>query len=79
MSETVRNAVAPALPEVGFLRLSDVLKLIPLSKSAWYRGIRSGEFPCPVKLGKRASAYRASDIRALIERLGRGEGVAHEE
>lgn len=77
MSETVQN-VAPALPEVGFLRLSEVLKLIPLSKSAWFRGVAEGRFPRPVKLTQRASAYRASDIRALLERLGRGEGVAHE-
>ena len=77
MSETVQN-VAPALPEVGFLRLSEVLKLIPLSKSAWFRGVAEGRFPQPVKLTQRASAYRASDIRDLLERLGRGEGVAHE-
>lgn len=77
MSETVQN-VAPALPEVGFLRLSEVLKLIPLSKSAWFRGVAEGRFPRPVKLTQRASAYRASDIRDLLERLGRGEGVAHE-
>ena len=77
MSETVQN-VAPALPEVGFLRLSEVLKLIPLSKSAWCRGVAEGRFPRPVKLTQRASAYRASDIRDLLERLGRGEGVAHE-
>ncbi|WP_300733055.1 AlpA family phage regulatory protein [uncultured Desulfovibrio sp.] len=77
MSETVQN-VAPALPEVGFLRLSEVLKLIPLSKSAWFRGVSEGRFPQPVKLTQRASAYRVADIRALIERLGRGEGVAHE-
>lgn len=77
MSETVQN-VAPALPEVGFLRLSEVLKLIPLSKSAWFRGVAEGRFPRPVKLTQRASAYRASDIRALLERLGSGKGVAHE-
>lgn len=69
----------PPLPEVGFLRLSEVLKLIPLSKSAWFRGVAEGRFPRPVKLTQRASAYRASDIRDLLERLGRGEGVAHEE
>lgn len=77
MSETVQN-VAPALPEVGFLRLSEVLKLIPLSKSAWFRGVSEGRFPQPVKLTQRASGYRVQDIRALLERLGNGEGVAHE-
>ena len=68
-----------ALPEEGFLRLSEVLKLIPLSKSAWFRGVSEGRFPQPVKLTQRASAYRVADIRARLDRLGRGEGVAHEE
>lgn len=77
MAENMQSNATP-LPEVGFLRLSDVLKLIPLSKSAWFRGVSAGLFPRPVKLTKRASGYRAEDIRALLERLGRGEGVPHE-
>lgn len=62
----------------GFMRLAQVLPLVGVSRSNWYRGIRSGEFPAPVRLGKRAAGYRVADIRALLERLGRGEGVPHE-
>lgn len=72
------SAAATALPEVGFLRLAEVLPLVGVSRSNWYRGVQSGEFPCPVKLGKRAAGYRVQDIRDLLERLSRGEGVAHE-
>lgn len=67
------------LEMAGFVRLSQVLPLVGLSRSSWYRRVRSGEFPCPVKLGKRTAGYRVQDIRALLERLSRGEGVAHEE
>lgn len=56
----------PMLPETGFLRLSGVLALIPVSKSTWWAGVKSGRFPKPVKLGKRITAWRAEDIRALI-------------
>ena len=73
MSESVQNT--PTLPEVGFLRLADVLKLIPVAKTAWYEGVREGRFPAPVKLTRRASGYRVEDIRALIDRLGRGKGA----
>lgn len=73
MSESVQNT--PTLPEVGFLRLADVLKLIPVAKTAWYEGVREGRFPAPVKLTRRASAYRVEDIRALIDRLGSGKGA----
>lgn len=74
MSITNQNS-APTLPEVGFLRLSDVLKLIPIARTAWYAGVKEGRFPAPVKLTKRASGYRVGDIRALIARLDAGEGA----
>ncbi len=54
------------LPETGFLRLPEILKLIPVSKSTWWAGVKSGRFPAPVKLGARITAWRVEDIRALI-------------
>lgn len=74
MAEQSETSV-PTLPAVGFVRLADVLKLIPVGKSAWYAGIKEGRFPAPVKLNKRAAAYRVEDIRALIERLSSGEAA----
>ncbi|MDE2382808.1 MAG: AlpA family phage regulatory protein [Xanthomonadaceae bacterium] len=56
-----------ALPETGFLRLPEVLKLYPVSRSTWWAGVRAGRFPQPVKIGERCTAWRAEDIRELIE------------
>lgn len=61
------------LPTQGFIRLTSILALIPISKSAWWEGCRTGRFPAPVKLGPRTTAWRVEDIRDLIERLGKGE------
>lgn len=61
------------LPTQGFIRLASILALIPISKSAWWEGCRTGRFPAPVKLGPRTTAWRVEDIRALIEQLGKGE------
>jgi len=58
-----------ALPETGFLRLAQVLSLIPVGTTKWYAGVKAGEYPAPVSLGGRTRAYRVSDIRALIDRL----------
>ena len=55
------------LPEVGYLRLSQILNIIPISKSAWWEGCRSGLYPKPVKLGPRTTAWRVEDIRKLME------------
>lgn len=54
----------------GFLRLSQVLALVPVGKSTFWAGVKSGRFPKPVKLGPRTTAWRASDIAALIKSLG---------
>jgi predicted DNA-binding transcriptional regulator AlpA len=62
------------LPTEGFLRLNQIIgnkgapAIIPVSRSTWWAGVREGRFPKPIKLSKRTTAWRVSDIRALIER-----------
>ena len=56
---------------IRFLRLPEVLKIIPISKSAWWQGIRDGKFPKPIKLGLRTSAWLQSDIETLCARLSK--------
>ena len=58
------------LPAVGFIRIRTVLQIIPVSRSAWYLGIQQGQYPRPVKLGPRSSAWRVEDIRELINKVG---------
>lgn len=66
------------LPETGFVRQRTILgdektpAIIPVGKSAWWEGIKAGRYPAPVKIGPRAIAWRAEDIRALVEKLGGG-------
>ncbi|MBK8893727.1 MAG: AlpA family phage regulatory protein [Propionivibrio sp.] len=40
--------------------------MIPISRSAWWAGIREGKFPKGIKLGSKTTVWRAEDIRALI-------------
>ncbi|QOY95721.1 AlpA family phage regulatory protein [Massilia sp. UMI-21] len=64
------------LPETGFLRLPQIIgdnkvqppvpAVVPVCKSTWWAGVKSGRFPSPVKLGPRTTAWRVEDIRALI-------------
>lgn len=62
------NLTRPTLPETGFVRLPQILSLIPISRSAWWAGIREGKFPQGIKLGSKTTVWRAEDIRNLIER-----------
>ena len=61
------------IPSTGFLRLSQVLALIPVGKSSWWRGCKSGRYPKPVKLAPRTTAWKAEDIAALVATLGNKE------
>lgn len=57
------------LPETGFVRLPTVLAVVPVSRSTYYAGMKSGRFPKPTKISERCSAWRVEDIRKLIEGL----------
>jgi prophage regulatory protein len=71
---------AQALPTTGFIRLPQIIgnpksdppitPLIPVSKSSWWAGIKSGIYPKPVKLGARTTAWKVEDIKQLISELG---------
>jgi len=60
----------PSLPDVGFIRIKQVFAVFPVSRTAWYEGIKEGRFPAPVKLSERTAAWRVSDIRALLASYG---------
>ena len=69
------------LPAAGFLRLAQIIgnpkkgipPIIPVCRSSWWAGVKSGRFPQPIKLGPRTTAWRVSDIIALTE----GNGSCH--
>jgi prophage regulatory protein len=60
----------------GLLRVNDIIgnpkkgipALIPVSRSTWWSGVKSGRFPKPVNvLGGSITTWRAEDIRRLVE------------
>jgi len=59
-----------SIPTTGFLRLPQILAIVPISKSAWWEGCKTGRFPKPIKLGPRTTAWKAEDITALVRQLG---------
>ena len=58
------------IPSTGFLRLPQIMELVPISKSAWWEGCRTGRYPKPVKIGPRTTVWRAEEIKAFIESAG---------
>jgi predicted DNA-binding transcriptional regulator AlpA len=72
---TRRTVMVMDINEHSLLRLPHVLALIPISRSAWWAGCKSGRFPKPVKIGPRTSAWRGADIIAVREKILRGEAI----
>jgi prophage regulatory protein len=68
------------IPEAGFLRLWQIIgnpkavpptpALLPIGRTSFLNGVKSGKYPKPVKLGERTTAWRVEDILALINQLG---------
>lgn len=72
-----KNHIQNVLPAEGFMRLAQIVGnpkanppvagVIPISKSSWWEGCRTGKYPRPVKLGPKTTVWRIEDIRALIQ------------
>jgi prophage regulatory protein len=45
--------------------------IVPVSRSTWWLGIQQGRFPKPIKLGKRCTVWRLSEVMALVN----GDGI----
>lgn len=64
------------LPTTGFLRIWQIIgdkkanppipAIIPIGRSSFLAGVKSGKFPQPIKLGERTTAWRVEDIRNLV-------------
>jgi prophage regulatory protein len=63
-----------AQSESGFMRLYQIIgdkkrgivPLLPISSATWWRGCRSGKFPKPIKLSQNVTAWRRSEVLALV-------------
>lgn len=74
------------LPETGFVRVRQIIGdpkakppvqgVIPVGRTTWWKGVKSGRFPSPIKLSPGVAAWRVADIRALIEQMPGPEPAA---
>lgn len=48
-------------------RLKETTLMVKYSRSSIYRGIADGTFPAPVRIGKRAIAFKLSELEKWVE------------
>lgn len=71
------------LPPTGFVRLKNIVgdrnaippipALVPVSRSEWWKGVKEGRYPAPVKLSPKCTCWRVEDILDLIKRFAKDE------
>lgn len=59
-----------SLPTTGFMRLPQILEVIPVSKTTWWRWTKSGKAPKGILFTRKIRVWRVEDIYDLIEKLG---------
>jgi prophage regulatory protein len=73
-----RRATHPAgIPETGFLRLTHIVgdphavppvpAIVPIGKSSWWAGVKTGKYPAAIKLGPKTTVWTVESIRELLE------------
>ena len=54
-------------------KLEEVLQHVPVSRSTWLRGVKSGLYPEPIKVSVKLIFWRAADIEKLLDGFLRRE------
>ncbi len=65
-SDVLENSPSSS-QNLQLVRLPRVLALTGVSTATWYRGVSSGIYPAPVKIGSRAVAWRMADLMPILE------------
>jgi len=62
-----------------FLRLKQIIgdpkaeppiqPILPISKSSWWDGVKSGRFPKAIKIGANTTVWREDEVRSLVDEL----------
>lgn len=74
IDDTSASRVVPtrALPLTGFVRISQIIGPhgpLPISRSGFWAGVKTGKFPKSRKISPRVTVWKAEDIHALIARI----------
>lgn len=64
--EASNNLKDHSTPFDPLLRLPVILKIFPIGRSTWWLWVATGKAPNGIKLGKKTTAWRSSDIQQLL-------------
>jgi prophage regulatory protein len=60
----------------GLYRVKSIIRtkggpppLIDVCAATWWAGVKAGSFPKPVRMGRRMTCWRGSDLLSFVKRL----------
>ncbi|TAU03628.1 AlpA family phage regulatory protein [Rhizobium ruizarguesonis] len=62
-------------PADGYVRLKQILGPhgpLPISRSGFWAGVKTGKYPKPRKISARVTVWRAEDIQLLLQKIEQG-------
>jgi hypothetical protein len=78
----VKTSAVTSVPSTGFMRLPQIIgnprakpplpPIVPVCRTTWWAGVKSGRYPKPIKLSLRVTVWRVEDILALIAQPEKG-------
>ena len=57
---------SPQIPPITLMRIPQILKVMPVSKSKFWLMVQKGEFPKPIKIG-RSSFWTVEQVQSFIQ------------
>jgi prophage regulatory protein len=71
MLSPLMTAPLGQLPATGYVRQAQLIPaILPFSSATFWRKVKAGTFPAPVKLSQRVTAWRVDDVRAWMQTCG---------
>jgi prophage regulatory protein len=64
--ESIMNINPTQNTQITLMRIPQILKVMPVSKSKFWLMVQKGEFPKPIKIG-RSSFWTVKQVQAFIE------------
>lgn len=71
-----------SMPATGYLRLNQIIgckkqhipAIIPIGRTTWLAGVKSGIYPKPIRLSERTVAWKVEDILSLVSQINASNG-----
>ena len=64
---TIKENPGRGEPLPAYIRERQLLQILPFSKSTLRRLVIAGEFPTPISLAPRVTAYRVADVSTFLQ------------